>query len=364
MIQEEADKRQELERVLTSVKGQPLVVLISGHPDPDAIGSALAHQRICERLGVPATVAHVLPLSRSENRAIVKLLNIQMVPIQDATDLEKFAYLSLVDTSKSEPSIDLPEHLRLLTVVDHHRGPLDSEAEFVDIRLGVGATSTIYAEYLQQGLFALSPNNRDDLRLATALLFGIQTDTDSFALASPADFQAAGYLKPFSDTSVLHRVSDRVVAAEAMDVLGRALADLEVVRDFAIAGVGPVSTSNRDAIGAAADFILRREDIDTVLVYGLVGDRIDGSLRTTSPSVDPAAFLETAFGKDVRGRPYGGGRAEKGGFQIPLGLLADVEDEGVLWQFVREVVRRRCAQVVPALERSAGVDGAKRNAVR
>ena len=363
-MQDPASKRDEFERVLASVRGQPLVVLISGHPDPDAIGSALAHVRICERLGIPATIAHVFPLSRTENRALVKLLNIQLIQIADTADLERFSHLSLVDTSKAESSIDLPAGLRLLTVVDHHRGPFEVDAPFIDIRLGVGATSTIYTEYMEQGLFPLSATARDDLRVATALLFGISTDTDSFALASPADFLAAAYLKPFSDTAVLHRVSDRVVAAEAMEVLGRALADLEVVRDFAFAGVGAVAASNRDAIGAAADFILRREDIDTVLVYGLVGDRIDGSLRTRSPSVDPSGFLEAAFGKDARGRPYGGGRAEKGGFQVPLGLLSEVEDEEALWQMVREVVRRRCAQVVPALERAPVADGVKRPSPR
>jgi len=235
--------------------------------------------------------------------------------------------------------------------VDHHRGPLEIDSPFVDVRLGVGATSTIYAEYMENGLAPFSQAGRDDVRVATAMLFGIQTDTDAFALATPADFRAAAYLKPFCDTPILHRVDDRIIAAETMDVLGRALADLEVVRDFGVSGVGLVSAPHRDSIAAAADFILRREDIDTVLVYGLVGDRIDGSLRTNSPSVDPAVFLETAFGRDVKGRPYGGGRADKGGFQIPLGILADVDDENELWLMVRQMVRRRCAQVVPGLER-------------
>ena len=74
-----------------------------------------------------------------------------------------------------------------------------------------------------------------------------------------------------------------------------------MIRDFALAGVGRVSPLNRDAIAQAADFILRREDIDTVVVFGLVDDRIDGSLRTNRPSVDPAAFMASAFGEDSSG---------------------------------------------------------------
>ncbi len=340
--------REALERVLSSVAGEPLVILLSGHPDPDAIGSALAHQRICEHLGVPATIAYALGVSHRQNRALVKLLNIEMTQIASTAELARFKYLSLVDTSEPERSIELPPHLELLTVVDHHRAA-KVDAPFADVRTAMGASSSMYAEYLQQGLAPLT-QRPDDMRVATALLFGIQTDTDDFILASPADFAAAAYVKGFCDLDVLKRIGRRTVSAEAMDVIARALGDLEVVRDFALAGVGEVADADRDSIGAAADFILRREDIDTVLVYGMVRDQIDGSLRTNSASVDPAAFLQAAFGKSREGKAYGGGRADKGAFQVPLGLLAECDDRGTLWGLVRQIVRSRLARVVPDID--------------
>jgi nanoRNase/pAp phosphatase (c-di-AMP/oligoRNAs hydrolase) len=343
----------ELERVLKNVQGQPLVILLSGHPDPDAIGSALAHKRICESLGVPATIAHVLPVARPENRALVKLLNVEMLQITEERDLRDFRHISLVDTCQVEATIELPEGLEVLTIVDHHRSSSPPSAQFVSVRPNLGATCTIYAEYLEAGLAGLQGESEADRDVATALLFGIQTDTDDFALASATDFHAASYLKPFCDVPLLRRFGHRTMDARAMDALGRALMDLEVVRDFAFAGVGRVSASNRDAIAIAADFILRREDIDTVLVYGIVDSRIDGSLRTSSPSVDPAQFLESAFGKDGTGRPYGGGRADKGGFQIPLGVLADTSDTDMLWTMVKQVVRARLTQVIPDLAPSS-----------
>ncbi len=339
-----------LERALSSIGGAPVVVLLTGHPDPDAIGCALAHQRICESLGVPCAIAHVLPVSHRENRALVKLLNVEMTMISSAADLSAFKFYSLVDTSVVESGLDLPADLKLLTIVDHHRqggGKLD--APHIDIRTAMGASSSIYAEYLQAGLSPLSGERRDDARVATALLFGIQTDTDDFTNATPADFAAAAYTKAYCDGDVLKRVGRRTVSAAAMDVLGHALESLLVVRDFAIAGVGRVPVGDRDAIGAAADYILKREDIDTALVFGVVEDRIDGSLRTTSPSVDPAVFMQTAFGRDRDGKPYGGGRADKGGFQIPLGLIADCENSDALWEIVSQTVLGRLARVVPEL---------------
>jgi nanoRNase/pAp phosphatase (c-di-AMP/oligoRNAs hydrolase) len=246
----------------------------------------------------------------------------------------------------------LPEHLKLLTVVDHHRPAALPKAQFVDIRHDVAATCTMYAEYFEKGLAPFGEGGNDDAAVATAMFFGIQTDTDDFGYATPSDFRAAAYLKAYCDAETLSRVGRRAITAEAMDAIGRALADIEVIRDFAIAGVGHVSANNRDAIPMAADFILRREDIDTVLVFGIVEDRIDGSLRTRRASVDPAGFMQSAFGDDTEGRPYGGGRADMGGFRVPLGLLAETEDDDILWRLARELVLKRVSRVVPELEKS------------
>lgn len=350
---EKLPPREGLERILSAIAGEPLVVLLTGHPDPDAIGAALAHQRICEAVGVPATIAHVLPVSHRENRALVKLLNIEMQQIHGPAEFTDYKYFSLVDTSTPEATIEIPADLKLLTVVDHHTrvGGPRVDAPFVDLRPHYGATSSMYAEYLQQGLAPLTGERRDDARVATGLLFGIQTDTDDFSNATPADFAAAAYAKAYCDIDILKRVGRRTVSAAAMDVLGQALANLKVIRDFAYAGVGTVPLGDRDAIGGAADYILMREDIDTVLVYGIVDDRVDGSLRTNSPSIDPAVFLGTAFGRDRDGKPYGGGRADKGGFQIPLGLLAECDDTDRLWALVTEMIESRLERVVPDIER-------------
>ena len=80
---------------------------------------------------------------------------------------------------------------------------------------------------------------------------------------------------------------------------------------------------------------------DTVVVFGIVGERfIEGSLRTHSPSVDPAVWLEQAFGHDERGKAYGGGRRDKGGFRIPIGFLGRATDRAQLWALVEHAARQ------------------------
>ena len=107
----------------------------------------------------------------------------------------------------------------------------------------------------------------------------------------------------------------------------------------------PGADSHGDGIGIAGRLV------DMLVAQPSVDDRIDGSLRTNSASVDPALFMESAFGVDSSGRPFGGGRADKGGFQIPLGVLAESEDQDALWTLVEGIVRTRLAKVVPEIER-------------
>jgi nanoRNase/pAp phosphatase (c-di-AMP/oligoRNAs hydrolase) len=327
---------------LGAAKGKHLLVALRGHPDPDGIASALAQAHIAQRLGVAkTTISYCHELSHRENRALVKLLNVEMRKMKSVVDLaEPVDFLGLVDAHDVDPDMAGVDSIETLTIVDHHRAHAPPRARFVDMRNDVGATATIFVEYLQE-LFPLSADSDDDRRVATALMHGLATDTDDFSLARTTDFRAAAQLADICDRDLLQDLSRRLIAPSAMDVIARALAALVVRRNFAMSGVGFVSESERDTIAQAADFLIRREDIDTVVVYGIVGERfIEGSLRTHSPSVDPAVWLEQAFGHDERGKAYGGGRRDKGGFRIPIGFLGRATDRAQLWALVEHAARQ------------------------
>lgn len=326
---------------LSHAKGKHLLIALRGHPDPDGIACALTQAHIAHRLGVgKTTIGYCHELSHRENRALVKLLNVELKKIKNVADLEPVDFLALVDAYDLDPELLGTENLEVLTIVDHHRAHMPPKARFVDIRIDVGATATIFVEYLQE-LCPLSADQDDDRRVATALVHGLATDTDDFTLARATDFRAAAQLADVCDRDLLQDLSRRLIAPSAMDVIARALATLVVRRNFAMAGVGFVAESERDTIAQAADFLIRREDIDTVVVYGVVGERfIEGSLRTHSPSVDPAVWLEQAFGHDERGRAYGGGRRDKGGFRIPIGFLGRATDRAQLWSLVEHAARQ------------------------
>ena len=334
------DRAQGFAEALGAAKGKRLLVALRGHPDPDGIASALALAHLAVRLGVgQTTIAYLHELSHRENRALVKQLGLELRKIKSVKDVGPVDFLALVDAHDVDPDLADTEGLETLCIVDHHRATSPPKARFVDLRHDVGATATIFVEYLA-ALAPLDVDSEDDRRIATALMHGLSTDTDDFTLARALDFRAAALIAEVCDRDLLQDLSRHLIAPSAMDVIARALAALVVRRNFAMAGVGFVPEGERDTIAQAADFLIRREDIDTVVVYGVVGDKfIEGSLRTHSPSVDPAAWLEAAFGFDDRGRAFGGGRRDKGGFRIPIGFLGRSTDRAQLWSLVEHAAR-------------------------
>lgn len=327
---------QELLDALEARAGGRHVVVIRGYPDPDSIASGWAHARLAASVGIECDILHMPLVSRAENRAMVNLLELPLVRLVDPHDLDRYAAMSLVDAS----TVDLPRAVGLpcVSIVDHHTPVGKVEADFVDIRQGVGATSTIYTEYLLDSPTRALESGGLVTRLATALAYGIRSDTDDVLRATGPDLHALGELAPYVEADILATLSRYAIPAAAMQIMHRALAAMQIDGTWAYAGVGQVRPQDRDAIGQAADFLIRRDGLRTVITFGLIDGWIDGSLRTTDPSIDPASWLREAFGIGPHGLPYGGGRRGKGGFQIPLGPLAACPDQRALWRVCKEMV--------------------------
>jgi nanoRNase/pAp phosphatase (c-di-AMP/oligoRNAs hydrolase) len=324
---------------LEKARGSRLLIVIKGHPDPDSIASAIAQRHFSAAFDIDATIVFFDQVSHPENRALVKSLDADLRQYREDMDLSGFDYLSFVDTNTSHLPIPLVNPPPILTFVDHHKSLGGIEAEHIDIREDVGATSSIYTEYLAYTDLGLDYGNREHSRLATALMHGIRTDTDNLLIGRRLDFWAAGFIQPYTDDDLLRLISKQSVTARTMEIIQRGLNNKQIRGTFLLAGVGFVREEDRDGIAQTADFLLRHEGIETALVYGIVnGDVVDGSLRTNSATIDPDGWLKSVFGADAAGRHYGGGRKNKGGFRIPLGLFARCNDRESLWAIGKKTI--------------------------
>jgi len=332
----------DLDAILRKYAGKALLVLLTGAPDPDSISSAWALKYIARAYDVETTILYTTKLSHQENRAMVKSMEIPMVFYSERFDFTPYVGLCIVDAPSPIIAPTLAEavdQLPLVALVDHHKSDGDVTAEFSDVREGVGSTATIFAEYLREGHVGLEYGRQEDIQLATALMHGIRSDTDYYFAARGIDFLASSYLAPFADSELLQIVSTQLIPPKTMDILQRALETKIIRENYLMAGVGYARAEDRDAIPQAADYLVRREGIDTVIVFGIIDEKfIEGSLRTRSRLLDPDPFLKQILGLDSDGKPYGGGRLDKGGFKIPVGMFSGCSDKQLLWEMTTKTL--------------------------
>ena len=125
-----------------------------------------------------------------------------------------------------------------LAVVDHHELQHRLSPAFQDIRRSLGATATIYACYLEQGLMQLDKSRKEHVMAATALTHGIITDTGGLIRAGADDFHAAAYLSQYRDPDLLEQILNQSRPKRTMEVIHRALEDKVTAEGLSISGVG------------------------------------------------------------------------------------------------------------------------------
>ncbi|WP_435335591.1 DHH family phosphoesterase [Haloarchaeobius sp. TZWWS8] len=327
---ERAEHSLELRRVLDDIDGK-LAVVMHDNPDPDAIASAVALARLAEAVGTPAVACYYGEISHQENRAMVNLLDLELQSLEPGSDLGEFAGFALVDHSRPGVNDQLPEELYVDIVIDHHppRGPI--QGRYQDLRYDVGSTSTLLTDHYDRLGVPF------DETVATALLYGIQVDTQDFSReVATLDFSAAAMLLPFVDTATLERIESPSISGDTFDTVARAIRNREVRGSVLVTGAGRIN--DRDALPQAADKLLTMDGITTTLVYGFIDDVVYISARAQGTDIDLGETLRSAF--DQIGSA--GGHADMAGAQIPItqafGEFETEEDRDVA---IREVIEDR-----------------------
>lgn len=360
---EQEHKLEEFRATLDRHRGERQVVILQDFPDPDALSSAWTYKLIAQKFDILTDIVYAGTLSHQENIALVKLTGIplQRWPIQSVKtkDLSIYKGCVLIDNQGSTSQLMgamKDAKIPITVIIDHHSLQDDLSAEYVDIRTHTRATATILTQYIQAGLIKLDGNITEHVKCVTALMHGLRSDTNRLMQAQEEDFLAAAYLSRYCDAQLLNAVLQSSRSRPVMDVIERSLKNRIVHNNFSIAGVGYLRYDDRDAIPQAADFIVTEENVHTAVVYGIVHDEdeevemVVGSLRTNKITLDPDEFLKEAFGQDSQGRFFGGGRAQAGGFEIPIGFLSGFAENNdyakLKWSIYDAQVKQKLLRLV------------------
>lgn len=282
--------------------------LIVINADPDAMASALALKRIMTHRVADVVIARVNDITRPDNLAMVRYLRIPMVKLTPTVQAQ-FDRFALVDSQPHHHPLFKGIHFSL--VVDHH--PLSEEhpviADFKEIRPEYGANSTIFAEVLYN--LGIRPGKL----LATALQFGIKTDTASFERAAcDVDMRAYRYISKFADPHLLSRIVRSEFRLHWLDYFSRAFISMHKCRSGQYVYVGEVE--NPDILVVIADFFMRVHEVRWVAVCGVYKDTIVVIFRGDGVSRDLGRFARTQFG-DVGSA---GGHRAMARAEVPLAV--------------------------------------------
>ena len=174
-------------------------------------------------------------------------------------------------------------------VIDHHPGYTAGNAAFEDVRIRYGATSTILTEYL------ISAQERVSERLATALLYGIKSDTLMLSRrVTDDDLQAFTFLYKLANYNLLRRIERPELPLSFAKILARAMQRFSVRDELAVVHLGPVKRD--DLIVQMADFCLQFHGAEWVAVSGKLGDNLVIAVRNHGAGRSAGDVVRKLFG--------------------------------------------------------------------
>ena len=322
--------RDRLRKLLGVAKGHKrALVLTHDNPDPDAVASAcgLAHL-LSESAGVHATAAYGGIIGRAENKALIKVLQLTVQPVNRVENQSR-DLVCLVDTQPEVGNYSAPGRSAPQIVIDHHPPRASSLlAAFHDVGGPAGATSTLVTQYLRAARLVPDPP------LATALFYGIKSDTRDLGREyDPADIDCYNWLFPLVDKPALSRIEHPSVPGRYFAAYHRAYerARLHGRGRACVVDMGEVYVP--EIVPEVAERLVSLEGLRWSLATGSYEGELYLSLRLNDKRVNAGKLVREIC------RPLGGsagGHGAMAGARIPLrGRSSDLLSADVFERFLR-----------------------------
>ncbi len=304
--------REVIRRLEAEVNSKVLIVC-HDNPDPDALASALAMKHLCDSIGHSSTIIHGGMIEHQQNRAMVKLLDMDVRKIildWEIEDLLKDSDIVIcVDFSHPGANNVLPNNCVPHVVIDHHTSEERPAGDVILVRSEFAATSSLIASVLMNSGVEMNP------KIATALAFGIRTDTLGFTRSFNAvDLRALSWLGAWVDWDLIRCFESPPRSQEVLSIFKQALSDADFEDGLMLVPI--TEMADRDALSQVADFLLPTEGVKIVVTYGVRMSKVILSVRSNDDSIHAGKMLERTFQKGSAG-----GHKSLAGGQIPFDEL-------------------------------------------
>jgi nanoRNase/pAp phosphatase (c-di-AMP/oligoRNAs hydrolase) len=293
---------------LGRTRKRPLI-LTHDNPDPDSIASALAlAQLFRETCGLESKIAFGGIVGRAENRALIKVLRLPLVPMSKVEPSEHDLF-ALVDTQPANGNHSLPPGVTAEVVIDHHPPREESwSATFADVGGDYGATSTILVEYLRAAGLTPTPE------VATALFYGIKSDTqDLVRETEKVDVDSYAFLLPLVDKVALRQIENPLLPPDYFRLYHHALEKARVYGDVVAVDLGDIYTP--DMVAEVGEHLMSLEGMKWSLAYAVYKDMLFLSVRVRDKRMNAGRLIREICAK-LGGSA--GGHGSMAGARLPL----------------------------------------------
>lgn len=254
----------------------PVLILTHDNPDPDALASGKALATLFRsNWNIDSELIYSGIIARAENKAMLEILTPEWKPLTTFEGYEKYSAIALVDSQPGAGNNRLPDNNVPRIVIDHHH-PIRSntqEIEYVDMRPDVGATSSLLYQHLEAASITPKPD------LATAMFYGIQTDTQGLSRGTSKLDQEV-YIKLLSliDRDKLIQVERAGLSRDYFRAFSQGLLAAQIHNKVVVVDLGEMHRP--DFVAEIADLTIRLNEAQASLCLGYHNHTLFFSLRT------------------------------------------------------------------------------------
>ncbi len=240
------------------LKGHKVYLQTHDFPDPDSLASAYGLQMFLKAHGIESTICHAGEIEKNSTKKMIDAFRIKAYKTEDIPDMNEFDYIVTVDGQKFNSNLtDLPGDE--VACIDHHPTVIPCYYQYSDLRI-CGACSSIVTNYFKES------GTIPDVNTATALLYGIKMDTDSFNRGvTDFDIEMFSYLHKLADNQTIINLSHNNIEIQDLYAYGEAIRNIEICDNI---GFASIPFDCPDALVAMiSDFILDLDVVEFAVVY-------------------------------------------------------------------------------------------------
>lgn len=289
-----------------------IIIQCHDNPDADSIASGYAVYVYLQEHGKDVRLIYggSNAIRKSNLVMMVKELEIPIEHVRNMSEANPVELLVTVDCQYGEGNVTLYP-AETVAVIDHHR--VSRKLPFLsEVRSNLGACSTLLWEMLKEEKYVVN----DNVNLATALYYGLYTDTGSFEeIFHPKDMELRDEAN--IDAGLITKLRNSNISIEELETAGAALlrCDYNEKYRFAVVKSGPCDPN---VLGIISDLVLEVDAVDVCLVFSVLPTGVKISIRSC---IEEIKANELAA-KICIGIGSGGGHTVKAGGFLQMELLS------------------------------------------